>query len=248
MISSVYDPLGFTSLFILQAKALFPELCRRKIGWDADLPEDIQAQWLRWLADLPLISSFAIPRCLHLPSNTSSVELHRFSDVSELAYGAVSYLCENGNCRLLMSQSRLAPIQPSIIPCLELLAAVLATDMDQYLKGNPEAPISKTYFWTDSTIVLQYIENTDRRFQTFVENRVSKIHRRSDAIQWRHIGTDSNPADDVSRCMNVKELFGSVRWVSGPEFSKDQRKAGRSSRTWEVNPKTRKSREPKKYM
>ena len=110
MISSVQDPLGFTSPFIWKAKALFQELCRRKIGWDEELPEDIKARWLRWLADLPLISSFAIPRCLHLPSNTSSVELHHFSDASELVYGAVSYLRENENCRLLMSKSRLAPI------------------------------------------------------------------------------------------------------------------------------------------
>ena len=92
--------------------------------------------------------------------------------------------------------------------------------MDQYLKGNLEAPINKTYVWAGSTIILHYIKNTDRRFQTFVANRVSKIHQQSDAIQWRHNGTDSNPADDVSRDMNAKELLGSVRWVSGPEFFK----------------------------
>ncbi|KAJ8019886.1 hypothetical protein HOLleu_41658 [Holothuria leucospilota] len=44
-------------------------------------------------------------------------------------------------------------------------------------------------FWTDSMIVLGYIRNEERRFKTFVANRVSKIRENSSPDQWRHVGS-----------------------------------------------------------
>lgn len=95
--------------------------------------------------------------------------------LSVLAYGAVSYIRIDEMCRLVMSKARLAPINTISIPRLWLLAAVVATELDQIIKQHLEIPIGKTFFWIDSTIVLQYINNTRCRFQTFVANRVAKI-------------------------------------------------------------------------
>ncbi|XP_077869104.1 uncharacterized protein LOC144360065 [Saccoglossus kowalevskii] len=39
--SSIYDPLGFAGPFVLNAKALFQELCHLKIDWDKTIPTDI---------------------------------------------------------------------------------------------------------------------------------------------------------------------------------------------------------------
>ncbi len=36
-------------------------------------------------------------------------------------------------------------------------------------------------------IVLHYISNRDKRFQTFVANRLAKIHEHSEISQWRHV-------------------------------------------------------------
>ncbi len=179
--SSIYDPLGFASPFVLKAKAIFQELCRMKVDWDEELPVDIAAQWHRWLNDLPLLSALTIPRCLRSTSTSCLLptQLHHFSDASELAYGAVSYIRIGDTCRLVMSKARLAPIKPVSIPRLELLAAVVATELDQHIKRHLEIPIERTFFWTDSTIVLQYINNKHCRFKTFVANRTSKIHERS---------------------------------------------------------------------
>ncbi len=218
--SSIYDPLGFASPFVLKAKAIFQELCRMKVDWDEELPVDIAAQWHRWLNDLPLLSALTIPRCLR-PTSTSCMlptQLHHFSDASELAYGAVSYIRIGDTCRLVMSKARLAPIKPVSIPRLELLAAVVATELDQHIKRHLEIPIERTFFWTDSTIVLQYINNKHCRFKTFVANRTSKIHERSEPSQWKHIDSASNPADDVSRGMSMGEILSSEQWVSGPHF------------------------------
>ncbi len=118
--SSIYDPLGFASPFVLKAKAIFQELCRVKVDWDEELPVDVAAQWHRWLNDLPLLSALTIPRCLR-PTSTSCLlptQLHHFSDASELAYGAVSYIRIGDTCRLVMSKARLAPIKPVSIPRL----------------------------------------------------------------------------------------------------------------------------------
>ena len=61
--------------------------------------------------------------------------------------------------------------------------------------------ISKSFFWTDSTIVLSYIMNEDKRFYSFVANRLAVFHENTLTSQWRHVESKSNPADDVSREM-----------------------------------------------
>ena len=49
IVSSVYDPLGFVRPFILRAKLILQDLCRRKLSWDDAVPEEYLANWNRWL-------------------------------------------------------------------------------------------------------------------------------------------------------------------------------------------------------
>ena len=53
IISSVYDPIGFVSPFILKAKIILQKLCREKIGWDAEIADVHLAQWKKWLQEVP---------------------------------------------------------------------------------------------------------------------------------------------------------------------------------------------------
>jgi hypothetical protein len=146
-VSSVYDPFGFVSPFVLRAKMLFQELCRIKYGWDDPMPTEIKEQWCRWLQDLPLIQNFAVPRCIKPKGfETASAELHHFADAPEQGYGAVSYLRmvdNNGtlHCSFLMSKSRLAPLKPTTIPRLELAAAVEAVKLDKLLRKELKIPL-----------------------------------------------------------------------------------------------------------
>ncbi len=50
----------------------------------------------------------------------------------------------------------------------------------------------------------------------FVASRVGEIQDNVQPVQWRHIPTVYNVADDVSRGLRVAEL--SDRWKNGPEF------------------------------
>ena len=218
--SSVYDPLGFASPFVFKAKVLFQESTRPKMDWDEELPDKLATAWHKWLTDLPLLSELAVTRCLMPPDGDPStvVHLHHFSDASERGYGAVTYIKINDKCNLVMAKAKLAPIKPTSIPRLELLGAVVATDLDLLVKRHLEIPIDKTYFWTDSTIVLQYINSDDCQFQTFVANRISKIRERSNPDQWRHVDSASNPADDISRGLTAGEMLSNKRWISGPAY------------------------------
>ena len=64
VVSSLFDPLGFISPFIMKAKLLLQELCRKKVGWDGVINEQERVQWLRWLEDLPKLQAFQIERCV----------------------------------------------------------------------------------------------------------------------------------------------------------------------------------------
>ena len=66
------------------------------------------------------------------------------------------------------------------------------------------------YFWTDSKVVLGYINNDAKRFQTFVANRVQVIKSNTDTKEWRYIDTKNNPADHASRGLNAEEM---VQWT-----------------------------------
>ena len=222
IISSIYDPLGFVAPFILTAKLILQDLCRLKLGWDDKIPDEFQDRWQTWLSDLPQLEQLAIDRCFK-PLDTkeiTSAQLHHFSDASQQGYGAVSYIrvadkSGKAKCSFVLGKSRLAPLKPVTIPRMELSAAVVSTKLERMLKTELTIPIDQSFFWTDSTCVLRYIENKDKRFQTFVANRIATIHDASSPEQWNYVDTNSNPADDASRGVPANAL---QRWIAGPEF------------------------------
>jgi len=98
----------------------------------------------------------------------------RFSTDLQL-YGAVSYLRlvnSRGDihCSFVMGKSRLAPLKPVTIPRMELSTAVLSARLDRMIQEDIEFAIDQSLFWTDSSCVLRYVENEDKRYQTFVAN------------------------------------------------------------------------------
>ena len=66
--------------------------------------------------------------------------------------------------------------------------------------------IDESFLWSNSTCVLSYIANRDKRFETFIANRIAAIHEGSRASHWRYVDTGSNPADDASRGLSAEEL------------------------------------------
>lgn len=224
-VSSIYDPLGLASPFILQGKQILQSLCKNKVGWDELLDPDVKTTWDSWTKDLPNLESIVIPRCLKHPSLSKivKVDLHHFSDASNDGYGTASYLRfadtdEKVHCSLLMGKSRVTPTKPTTIPRLELTAAVVAVRLNQEIQENLDYEIQETFFWTDSTLVLQYINNEARRFKPFIANRLAVIHEKTKPSQWKWVDTNSNPADHASRGLRSTDVQKVTEWIHGPKF------------------------------
>ncbi len=236
-ISSLYDPIGIASPFILPGKQILQRLCQINYEWDDEIDEKELKEWESWIQSLSQLSKIAILRCLklNLDDEVQNVQLHSFSDASRLGYGTVSYLRlvdVNGkiNVAFLIGKSRVTPTKQVTIPRLELTAAVLAAKLSRQVEEELEIPIESSTFWTDSTVVLQYITNESTRFQTFVANRLAIIHDLSKPSQWRYVETNRNPADSASRGIKSEETKKAEEWFNGPAFLRDEES------TWPTHP------------
>jgi hypothetical protein len=225
IVSSVFDPLGFVGPYTLRAMMILQELCRQKCGWDDPLPDKQLAEWTNWLNDLNILEQFSVNRCLKPPGfgDHITAQLHHFSDASMSGYGVATYIRfvnKHGHvhCALVTSKCRLAPLRVMTIPRLELSAAALAVKLDSVLLHEFDIHLEDSVFWTDSSLVLQYIENTVKRFHTFVANRIVAIHTCSTPTQWRYVDSKSNPGDDASRGMTAEQQIRSQLWLYGPDF------------------------------
>ena len=166
-ISLMFDPEGFIAPFIVRAKFILQHSWKANRGWDEDLDDEIKKTWIAWVEESYQLTDIRIPRCYtpYKMDDTCKIELHIFADASEQAFGAVAYIRvinEAGEvtCTLIMSKSRVAPLKILTIVRLELQAAVLAVRLMLFIM---DMPIDRVCLWSDSIIVLQYINNNSRR-------------------------------------------------------------------------------------
>ncbi|XP_033314658.1 uncharacterized protein LOC117213421 [Bombus bifarius] len=188
-IAKIYDPLGLLAPVIVRAKMLLQRLWTLKIDWDESLPADVHTEWSKYYAQLPLLNNVKFPRKTIIKA------------AAEMNYtGSV------------------APLKSQTIPRLELsgalLLASLATTVLQALPSN----ISRTVYWTDSTIVLHWINTSPHTLKTFVANRVTEIQQKTHTSDWRHIPTADNPADLISRGQSPEDFLRPTIWQHGPEW------------------------------
>ena len=163
------------------------------------------------------LKGVTIPRCHH-PSGylAKDIQLHVFCDASGLAYGVVAYLkfefeLEKPHCSFVMSKNRLAPIKAIPLTRLELNAAVLGVTLHTIIIKEINLPIQNVFFWTDSTLVLQYLTNERHRFKVYVANTVTEKLEMTTASQWHHTGSEVNPADICSQGVaTVHELSSEI--------------------------------------
>lgn len=210
--------------FTLSGKCILQELCHKGIGWDEPIPDHLSLRWDEWKNDLKTLKDITIQRCYH-PShfgNIVSTELHHFSDASCTGYGSCSYLRYKNDqneihCSLVMAKARVAHLKITSIPRLELAAAVTSARMSAMLKEELQLEIERECFWTDSQVVLAYINNEARRFHMFVANRVQLIREKTDPNNWHYVDTTQNPADFASRGLRAADISSSG-WLSGPKF------------------------------
>lgn len=221
-ISQIYDPLGLIGPIIVKAKLIMQNLWQQKSDWDVVVPTDIKSAWLELVDDIKNLTNMHIPRNV-VVLNSTNIELHGFADASERAYGAALYIrcttdkgsiCSN----LLVAKSRVAPLKVLTIPRLELLAALLLTKLYNRVVKTLNVYFDKIYLYTDSQIVLAWISKPAATWKVFVANRVLEIQQLTKNVCWRHVRSEENPADLISRGASTNCLLTSNLWWHGPQF------------------------------
>ncbi|KXJ06753.1 hypothetical protein AC249_AIPGENE24490 [Exaiptasia diaphana] len=96
------------------------------------------------------------PLCLKSPHlhATTAIELHVFSDASRRGLAAVAYLrmlnaLNYVHCSFVMGKAKNAPLREW----------TMATRLSASILKERDLPIDSTTYWTDSSTVLQYIQN-----------------------------------------------------------------------------------------
>ena len=172
-IAQIYDPIGFTSAFLIKAKIGLQDLWKRGVEWDDELPMEIQDKGKTLFQEMLSLNSISFNRCLTPPDAVGLPVLCVFSDASEDAFGACAYArwqLSNGkyDVRFIAAKSRVAPLKRLTIPRLKLQGAVLALRLSKTIVEQCRFQFEKTVLFLDSKIVLAWICSEARRFKPFV--------------------------------------------------------------------------------
>lgn len=217
LVSSIFDPMGFLSPFIIRARMFIQSLWSSTLGWDDALYPDLLKCWNSWLSELSELDQISIDR-KYWPSDFQpvSISLHCFGDSSERAFAACCYIRSVNSSgqihvSLFMARTRVAPVGKGTLtlPRLELQAAVLCARLvcDIIKELESRVLVEDVTYWSDSLTVLRYLSNDEKRFKTFVANRVAEVRSCSKPCQWRYCQSEVNPADLATRGQTLSQFL-----------------------------------------
>ncbi|XP_058827968.1 uncharacterized protein LOC131687894 [Topomyia yanbarensis] len=220
-----FDPLGLLSPFTIHGKIIIQHLWRSKCDWDQEIDSDCWDLWKRWTDLLSDVEAIRIPRCYIGEAKTDeieSLEVHIFTDASDLAYGCAAYLrvVARGvvRCSLIMSRAKVAPLKRQSIPRLELMGAVLGARLSQTILSTHTHKIARTVFWTDSRTVCSWLRSDQHKYKQFVAFRVGEIWELTNVKDWRWIPTKLNIADVLTKWGQGPPLQSDGEWFTGIAF------------------------------
>ncbi|XP_067209942.1 uncharacterized protein [Linepithema humile] len=201
-VAQVFDPLGLLAPLLMNGKIIMRQLWTLKIDWDEPLPPDKDEAWQFYYNSLSKLNELRIPRNAVSHNRSNQFDIFGFGDTSEKAYGACLYA--------------VAPLKTISVPRLELEAALLLAKLYNVVKKAYGERVRQENLWSDSTIVLGWIETPPNLLKTFVANRISKIQHLTPKNAWQHVTSRDNPADMLSQGMTIEQLIDKsmVAWTT----------------------------------
>ena len=226
-VSKTYDILCWMAPSVLVMKLTYQKLWKTGHDWDEQVPPDHLDLHKAWRSQLPDLAARHLPRCYSSPTHSiKHRELHGFSDASKAAFGAVLY-CRTvyhdhpPTSTLITAKTKVAKLEPPTIPRLELCGAKLLTILFNNIAAILDIPIQDWYCWTDSAIILAWLDGRKRALPIFVQNRLDFILQSTRPSNWHHVPTADNPADCASRGIMPQELLHHPLWWEGPPWLKE---------------------------
>lgn len=195
------------------------DLWKLQLGWDDPVPESTLQMWLEIKQSILAIENITIPRCIN-PYGNKTLFLIGCCDASIKAMGAavyIGYQLEDGSktCHLLTSKTKVAPIKHVTLPRLELISAVLLSELVKTVLIALNRNFEFVHCFTDSTISLHWITSDPSKWKPYVRRRVQTIQGNIPSAKWFHIPGVTNPADCASRGITTDELIHHPLWWNG---------------------------------
>ena len=176
----LFDPLGFIALLTIRIQKFLQAAWNHGPKWDEPLSLDTIQVFRSLREEIPAFEDVETPRNCFLDKTVNSIELHTFTDASEYAVSAVSYMRIEYSDRLtsvkfVMVKARVAPIKRMIIPKHELQAAVYGAQLAKFIKEEHDIEFSDCIFRSESTTVLYWLRKPEMRHRVFVASLIAKF-------------------------------------------------------------------------
>ncbi len=213
-LSSVYDPNGLISPFVIYLRLLFRKIWQTTEGWDDPLPDDLQIEAKAAMKEAVHIPKLNIPR--NVLATEQKAELIIFCDASLKALGAVAYVRTAASTVLFTSKSKLARMGETRMPYLELDALMMAAKMAKRL-GQLYA-FDRVTIFSDNLINLHRLSKEPNEMKAAIAIRIMKLRNITSAV-YMHVSTKANIADIVSRGCTMTELLDTPTWINGPTIA-----------------------------
>ena len=239
IVSAYYDPLGISQPYCLEGRAIFQHCNRLRLGWKDKLPEDVRKRFMKWLGHREGLRQIQVPRwSSSWELVESKVDLVVYVDASKDAFGSCvyfrRYLPDESviMTRLMLGKGRVVPLSMHIdknedeedhnnsMPRLELTAARLGAELCSLMQRMSEETFENIYLFSDSTCVLDWIADLDKKFRTFEHFRLKKIWTLTNDSWWSYCPTDSNPADVLTHFLSTRprDLPRWTLYLEGPPW------------------------------
>ena len=222
LLSKIYDPSGLVSPVVTPLKIIVQDLWKEKVGWDVEFNQEFRSRVEEVLKGFSGGNHLRVNRWLGVSPSLqeyTKVSLHVFTDASSRAYAVAAYLrvADDGGkvtVNLVASKCRPAPSNGETIPCLELLGVLLGARLLNSLRKEYKdfLKIDAELLWTDSSVVLAWINQGARVGGVFVANRVEEIPAVGGVWSW--FPTDETPQTyplEEQQCLSCRSVgFGGM--------------------------------------
>ena len=141
-------------------------------------------------------------------------QLHGFCDASNHVFSRVVYLSRvlNGRWCLAFVQDKVKVVLTTQTGCVisqkELEAVKMCAELMQAVSKSLQHLGGSLHFWSDSQVVLKWINNPDLHLPRFVKRHVNKIFLVAPTDNWSYAHSSINPAVVGTRVEGVKKAEG----------------------------------------